>query len=64
MYAPQTASAADKRAFLAADRYSAAEIALLADQAEFHLRRIGIWAGDARVRAIAESCFRAPAVTF
>jgi hypothetical protein len=63
MYAPQTASAADKRAFLAADRYSAAEIALLADQAEFHLRRIGIWAGDARVRAIAESCFRAPAVT-
>jgi fucokinase len=61
MYQPQTSSAADKRAFLAADRYSVAEIALLADQADFHLRRIGMWAGAARVLAIADSIFRCPA---
>jgi hypothetical protein len=58
IFAPQTATAADKRAFLAAARYSAAEIALMAGQAEFHLRRIGIWARDARVLAVAASCFR------
>ncbi len=40
MYDPETASAADKRAFISADRYSAAEIALLADQEAFHQRRI------------------------
>jgi fucokinase len=68
IFAPQTATAADKQAFLAADRYSAAEIALMADQAEFHLRRIRIWAGEARraptadpkaakVLALAESSF-------
>jgi fucokinase len=42
MYAPEAAGAAEKRAFLAAGRYSAAEIAVLADQDAFHLRRIEI----------------------
>jgi hypothetical protein len=42
MYAPETAGAAEKRAFLAAERYSAAEIAVLADQDAFHRRRIEI----------------------
>jgi fucokinase len=70
IFAPRAASAADKQAFLAADRYSAAEIAVLTDQPEFHLRRIGIWAeearrapaagGDAiaRILAVAGSSFR------
>ena len=49
MYAPETASEEEKRAFISAERYSAAEIALLADQRAFHLRRIGIWAGEARI---------------
>jgi len=44
MYAPHTASPAERRAYLAADRYSAAEIAALADQAAFHSRRRAIWA--------------------
>jgi fucokinase len=48
IFAPQAASAADKQAFLAADRYSAAEVAVMADQPEFHLRRIAIWAEEAR----------------
>jgi hypothetical protein len=42
MYDPETASATEKRAFISADRYSAAEIALLADQDAFHQRRIEI----------------------
>jgi fucokinase len=47
MYQPETASAAEKRAFISAERYSAAEIAVLADQEAFHLRRIEIW-GETR----------------
>ncbi|MGD0500926.1 MAG: L-fucokinase [Bryobacteraceae bacterium] len=43
MYAPESASAAELRAFRSADRYSAAEIALLTDQAAFHRRRAEIW---------------------
>jgi fucokinase len=43
MCAPESASAADMQAFRAADRYSAAEIALLANQAAFHSRRLQIW---------------------
>jgi hypothetical protein len=43
MYAPETASAAELRAFRAAARYSAAEIALLTEQAAFHRRRAEIW---------------------
>jgi fucokinase len=43
MYAPGSASAAELRAFRQAGRYSAAEIALLADRAAFHRRRAGIW---------------------
>jgi fucokinase len=42
MYHPETASAAQKRAFLSAQRYSAAEMAVLADQDAFHQRRIEI----------------------
>jgi len=43
MYAPETATAAQKQAYLAARRYSAAEIAWLADQSAFHQRRHAIW---------------------
>ena len=39
----ESASAAELRAFRRADRYSAAEIALLTDQAAFHQRRAEIW---------------------
>ena len=42
MYRPETAGAAEKRAFLSAERYSAAEITVLADQDAFHQRRIKI----------------------
>jgi hypothetical protein len=42
MYAPETASAEEKRAFLFAERYSAAEIAVLADQQAFHQRRVSL----------------------
>lgn len=42
MCAPESASAAQVRAFRAADRYSAAEIALSANQAAFHSRRLDI----------------------
>ena len=42
MYAPESASAAELHAFRWADRYSAAEIALLTDQAAFHQRRAEI----------------------
>jgi fucokinase len=48
MWAPETASAAQKRAYLAADRYSAAEIATLADQEDFHARRQAIRAQEIR----------------
>ena len=40
MYAPESASEEEKRAFISAERYSAAEMAILADQEAFHLRRI------------------------
>jgi len=43
MYAPESASAEEFRAYRLADRYSAAEIALLTDQAAFHRRRAEIW---------------------
>jgi fucokinase len=43
MYAPESASAAELRAYRVAERYSAAEIALLTDQAAFHKRRAEIW---------------------
>ena len=43
MYQPESASAAELRAFRSAERYSAAEIALLTDQAAFHRRRAEIW---------------------
>jgi hypothetical protein len=42
-YAPESASTAELRAFRMADRYSAAEVALLTDQAAFHQRRAEIW---------------------
>jgi fucokinase len=42
MYAPESAGEAEKRAFISAQRYSAAEIAVLADQDAFHQRRIEI----------------------
>jgi hypothetical protein len=42
MYDPETAGEEEKRAFLSAERYSAAEIAILADQDAFHQRRIEI----------------------
>ena len=43
MYAPESASAQELQAFGAADRYSAADIALLANQEAFHSRRLDIW---------------------
>ena len=43
MYAPESASAVEFHAYRWADRYSAAEIALLTDQAAFHRRRAEIW---------------------
>jgi fucokinase len=43
MYQPESAGAADLRAYRQAARYSAAEIALLTDQPAFHQRRAGIW---------------------
>ena len=48
MCAPGEATPAEKRAYNAADRYSAAEIALLADQRAFHSRRLENWAGQSR----------------
>lgn len=42
MYAPETATEEQKRAYRAADRYSASEIALVADQGAFHERRLAI----------------------
>jgi hypothetical protein len=43
MYAPESATAAQKEAYRFARRYSAAEIAWLADQSAFHERRLAIW---------------------
>lgn len=43
MFQPETATSAQKAAFAAADRYSAAEIAVLTDQRAFHARRLAIW---------------------
>jgi fucokinase len=40
MYAPEAATAAELDAFRKASRYSAAEVAFLADQAAFHSRRM------------------------
>jgi galactokinase/mevalonate kinase-like predicted kinase len=48
MFAPETATAAERQAYRAADRYSADEIAVLADHAAFHSRRIEIRAGEIR----------------
>jgi fucokinase len=48
MWTPEKATGAQKRAYLAADRYSAAEIAVLADQEDFHARRHGIRAEEIR----------------
>jgi hypothetical protein len=45
MYSPVGATSAEKRAFIAADRHSSAEIALLADQSAFHVRRLENWNG-------------------
>lgn len=43
MYAPEAAGEGSLRAFRKAERYSSADIALLADQAAFHRRRIEMW---------------------
>lgn len=48
MYDPRKANAEQKRAYLRADRYSAAEMAWLADQEDFHLRREAILAAQRR----------------
>ena len=42
MFAPAEADEADRQAYRAADRYSPAEIAALADQSAFHARRLAI----------------------
>jgi hypothetical protein len=52
MYHPETAGAAEKRAFLSAERYSAAETAVLADQDAFHSRRIEIRAEQSRAKLL------------
>jgi fucokinase len=43
MFAPETASAQELQEFRAADRYSAADLALLSNQEAFHARRLDIW---------------------
>ena len=48
MFDPASATEEQKRAWLAADRYSAAEIALRSDQEDFHRRRAAIRAGEIR----------------
>jgi hypothetical protein len=48
MFDPASATAEQKQAWLAADRYSAAEIALLGDQSAFHLRRAALRAQEIR----------------
>ena len=42
MYTPEAATPQELQTFRGVDRYSAAEIAFLADQAAFHSRRLGI----------------------
>jgi fucokinase len=56
MYEPEKAPAEARRAYAAADRYSAAEIARLADQRAFHLRRLRI-SGGPHVLAHADLCY-------
>jgi fucokinase len=46
MWTPESATAAQKQAYLSADRYSAAECALLADHPAFHARRHAIRADE------------------
>ena len=48
MFDPASATGEQKRAWCAADRYSAAEIARLSDQQQFHRRRARIRAGEIR----------------
>ncbi|HSW48831.1 MAG TPA: L-fucokinase, partial [Bryobacteraceae bacterium] len=48
MWDPAKATAEEKRAYVAADRYSAAEIALLTDQRAFSWRRLKNWASQPR----------------
>ncbi len=48
MYAPGQATPPEKQAYIAADRYSAAEIALLTDQRAFHSRRLENWTRQKR----------------
>jgi fucokinase len=48
MFDPETSSAEQRQAWLAADRYSTAEIAMLADQTAFHTRRSTIRSGEMR----------------
>jgi fucokinase len=50
MYEPESATAQDLEAFRTADRYSAAEIALLANQEAFHARRLDLWSPYRRRR--------------
>ena len=45
MYRPESATVEELREFRTADRYSAAEIAVLANQPAFHSRRLEIWKG-------------------
>jgi fucokinase len=47
MFQPEAATPEQKRAFLAAERHSTAEIALLTDQNAFYQRRIGIRSAQA-----------------
>jgi fucokinase len=46
MYAPELATSVQLEAYRKAERYSAAEIALLTDQDDFHARRASIWQGS------------------
>jgi fucokinase len=48
MYTPEAAAARERERFAAADRYSAAEIAILADQPAFYSRRMEILAASSR----------------
>ena len=48
MWAPESATAAQKQAYLSADRYSAAESAVLADHQAFHARRYAMRADEIR----------------
>ena len=48
MYSPESASEQERTWFHQAEKYSAAEIALLTDQNAFHSRRIAIWKDQTR----------------